>query len=183
MLFGERPIDPRVLAEGLALGVTSKVEQGEDWTRAVKDVLLKLGKDRGRYVAPDKSVSQREYMLDLLWFGDSDTNDIVLAVESEWGGTTNVWEDFDKLMHIKAPLKVMILSTSQRGEQSQALVKGIQELYMQKFSQHVKGEEYLLIEFVHPNKIVYCHHYEVPKDGKLEIVRFELLSAIQYPVT
>lgn len=183
MLFGERPIDPRELVDALVQGVVPKIEKNEPWTKAVMDVLRELGKKKGHYVTPDPSVDQREYMLDLLWFADSETNDILLAVESEWGGKRNVWEDFDKLMHIKAPLKVMILSTNRHGEQSQAVVKGIQELYMQKFSQHVKGEEYLLIEFVHPHKRVHCHHYEVPKDGKIENVRFEPLSPIPYLAT
>ena len=34
--------------------------------------------------------------------------DIVLAVESEWGKNWQVWEDFCKLLVVKAPLKLMI---------------------------------------------------------------------------
>lgn len=181
MLFGETPIQPQALAERLTAGTISRVRSGKKWTAAVKEVLLELGKERKRYVAPDVSINQRGYMCDLLWFADSNSNDILLAVESEWGGARNVWEDFDKLMHIKAPLKVMILSTSRHGDQSEAILKGICELYMQKFSQHVEGEEYLLIEFVDPHETVHCHHYRVPKNGTLGSVRFEPLVSVPYP--
>jgi len=181
MLFGESPIDPRSLFESLVEGVTLKVRNNEPWTKAVKDVLLEIGKKKGDYyVAPDPSVDQPEFLLDLLWFRDAKTNDIVLAVESEWGNKKNVLDDFGKLMHIKAPLKMMVLSTSRHGDQSKEVISGIQKLYMENFSQHVKGEVYLLVEFVHPELCAHSFLFEVPNDGKLQEVKFQQLSTIHY---
>lgn len=181
MLFGQNPIEPQTFAERVVRDVIRRVNRGQDWTKAVKATLLDIGVEKGCYVAPHAELRQGEYMLDIVWFRNSDTADIVLAVECEWGGKRNVLEDFDKLLHIKAPLKVMIFSTSRHDEQAQAVLKEIQASYMEKFTQHVEGEHYILIEFVDPQKKAFCHSYLVPTNGQLEKVEFQAVE-IGYPL-
>jgi hypothetical protein len=59
---------------------------------------------------------QTECLLDLLWRFRPPRRDIVLAVECEWNYCEQVLEDFEKLMHIKSPLKLMISSLSKNGK-------------------------------------------------------------------
>ena len=72
--------------------------------------------------------------------------DIALAVESEWGSKRDVLHDFGKLLVVKAPLKLMVF------DKRKDVIKDIQERYMQKFSQHVEDEHYLLLELDTPRK-------------------------------
>ena len=56
MIFGPLPIEPDVLANTLIPEVIRKMKQqgkGADWTKTLKAVLRKMGKDRGYEVNPD----------------------------------------------------------------------------------------------------------------------------------
>lgn len=183
MIFGNISVAPEELArlfiDHVAQDFRDRRSQNlwkntdSEWTDAVKNALRKIGENKGFCVRPSDE-EPKEHLLDLIWqSGDPDhDNDILLAVESEWGAKNLVWEDFEKLMQIKAPIKLMVWSTNNHEQQSTEVLDGIAKKYMEKFHQHVKGEDYLLVEFNGPECSVYCYHYNVPKDGKIENVRF-----------
>ncbi|HMD40021.1 MAG TPA: hypothetical protein VKH15_12110 [Candidatus Acidoferrum sp.] len=170
MTFGKSPVvDPHKFAKQFVQAVARTIEGGvNDRTEAVGKVLLEMGKGLGLYVAPDRGIKQPEFLLDFLWFRSSDHNDIALAVESELGRQKAVLDDFQKLLHIKAPLKMLIFSTTRHGSESRAVLEGVCKSYLQKFTQHVKDEEYLFIEFVDPEKAAYYHYFKVPEHGGVE---------------
>lgn len=132
-----------------------------------------MGKDRGHTVYPDMGVPQ--FLLDLVWWRDSDSMDIVLAVESEWGKNWQVWEDFGKLLVVKSPLKLMVFE-----KQPKDTVETIEQLYMQRYTQHVKGEQYLLIEFDTNKSEAHPFHFSVPSDGRLKTVTFRSVPTIDW---
>jgi hypothetical protein len=133
-------------------------------------------------LAPDREKEEGEFLLDLLWWRDSESNDIVLAVESEWGGERAVCHDFGKLLNIKSPLKVMIYDTNRQALQSLRIRQSIEQLYMKKFTQHVEGEKYLLVEINAVENIVCAYEFLVEKNGGLTEVEFkELLRAPLWP--
>jgi hypothetical protein len=116
-LFGENPIEQVALVSQLVAGVSSQVTPESTRTvrtEAVKSSLRSLGKSLGRTVAPDPTEQQPEFMLDLVWFRNKKSIDIDLAVESEWGKAVEILNDFEKLLPIKAPLKLMVYESSDR---------------------------------------------------------------------
>jgi predicted AAA+ superfamily ATPase len=180
-MFGRRPIHPRTLCGCLVHDVIDQFQKKGRWTRSVKHALLKLGKRKKRYCAPNQRKDQPEFLFDFLWFRNCEMNDILLAVESEKGSRRQVLDDFGRLLLVKAPLKLLVFSTTRRAHRSHQILDGIQENYMQKFSQHVEGEEYVLLEFVEQDQKAYCHYYKIPKNGNLRRVKFEQKWVISYP--
>jgi hypothetical protein len=180
-IFGSAPIDSKELAQKLVLGLGKAVRHGSRdaiWTESVKEILRTLGKAKGHAVVPDPEEEEREFLVDLLWWRDSELNDIVLAVESEWGRKNAVCHDFGKLLSIKSPLKLMIYATNHHEPQSSDIRRAIEQKYMKKFTQHVAGEKYLLIEVDAAENAVYAYEFLVPNTGSLKEVAFtELLAA------
>jgi hypothetical protein len=177
-IFGEPPIDSCDLVRELIRGLSEIVtldSSTDFWTSSVKEVLRKLGKKTNRAVAPDPDNPRdkvKGFLLDFLWWKDGESNDVVLAVESEWGKDKEIFHDFGKLLSIKAPLKVMIYGTSKHGMQSSPIRQGIENSYMKRFTQHVVGEKYLLIEVDAPEKNVFAYEFLVLENGRLEEVVF-----------
>jgi hypothetical protein len=139
-----------------------------------------MGEAQKRAVAPDPDgdEQQPEFMLDLIWWRNKDSNDIDLAVESEWGANNAIWYDFGKLLAVKAPLKLLVYSTSNHNRQSLTVREGIEEKYMKRFTCHISGECYLLVEFVAPENKVYAYSFSVPRDGALAEVNFQERLAV-----
>jgi len=180
MIFGGRPIEPEELVESLVRGVINRVNQNEHWTPAVKRTLVEMACTRGFYAAPDPKENQPENLLDFLWFKNSKSNNIVLAVESELNSKRNVWDDFEKLMHIKAPLKLMVWKTKNHEKQAPEVLDGLRTSCLENFNQHVKGESYVLLEFS-GSKAAYWYLYEVPNDGEVVNPEFRAMGEIPYP--
>ena len=101
-------------------------------------------------------------MLDVLWCsGTLACAGIALACESEWQYADDVSYDFQKLLVVKAPLKLLTYSgRKSMAEAIRARVKQDLELY----PYHVTGEEYI---FVGLDFGIGCaHRYVVPCDGR-----------------
>jgi hypothetical protein len=163
-VFGKPPIDPVIVASKLISFVRDQQQDDRpDWTAAVKSVLGSLANKKDYIVYP--SAREREWLLDLTWLHKG-SGAIHLAVESEWGNQGCVLNDFQKLLCVKAPLKIMVYY-AYRGS-----FVGQFERYMRQFDQHVKGENYILIEFA-PGPEDHIYFYDVPNDGRLQTVRFE----------
>jgi hypothetical protein len=145
MLFGRMPIRPRELLKVLVSEIPGKASKEGDteWTRATKEALYELGKKKGFVVYASlrlKKEMLHEWMLDVVWYS-ARRGSVRLAVESELGNEGNVCDDFEKLMCIKSPLKLLLVESGRKT------LVGKLEDYLAEFDQHVRGETYLLVDF------------------------------------
>lgn len=164
-IFGQLPEKPNKIANEIKKEVRQLVkDRRPDWSKKIKEVLRKLGKRNGYLVYPDPEKKDGAWLLDLIWL-DRKTGAIRLAVESELGKEGEVLYDFQKLLCIKAPLKIMIYYVDKKP-----FVKEFED-YIKDFDQHVRGERYLLIEFA-PGPTDRAYLYEVRKHGRLDKVKF-----------
>jgi hypothetical protein len=173
-IFGETPIDATELVKELIARVRPQVTRestDREWARAVKQSLRLLGNERGKVVAPDDE--QAEFMLDLIWWRDKDSNDIELAVECDWGNKKTVEYDFGKLLSIKAPLKLMVYGPRTHEKLGLPIREGIEKHYLEKFSQHVAGERYLLVEVDVPENLVFAYEILVSEHGSIQKPEFK----------
>jgi hypothetical protein len=185
MLFGNPPIDSAELFKIVTSQVPARAKRNRstEFTQAVKEVLFELGSEKDRGLRVYASIhlgaeKHEEWLLDVVWF--SVQRGIQLAVESEWGKVEQVLDDFEKLMCVKSPLKLMLFSSSETGL-SGSIVVGRLEEYLTDFEQNVKGEIYLLVDFTGGGH--QCYEYKVPHDGKLKEneVKFSHIKRLSGP--
>lgn len=182
-IFGECPIDATELINELIARVRPQVTpQSTDleWTRAVKQSLRLLGKEHGKVVAPNAIDEQAEFMLDLIWWRDKGSNDIDLAAECDWGNKKAVEYDFGKLLSIKAPLKLMVYGPSTHEKRGLPIREGIEQHYLKKFSQHVAGERYLLVEINVSDNLIFAYENLVSKHGRVHQPEFKQFLKMQF---
>ena len=137
-------IDPLELLQTIVseIPATAKSDGDTDWTAAVKQALCRLGLEKkfkvfGSVHLVTENIKRREWMLDLVW-DSSARGGIELAVESEWGGQKEVLDDFEKLMCVKSPLKLLVFSSGE-SEKRPAIIEQLQN-YLTDFEQHLKGK-------------------------------------------
>ena len=180
-IFGPPPVNAKELADALIKEINAALtpeSSDTEWTKRIKESLRLIAEVQSFVVAPDPQNDECEFLCDFVWWKNRDLNDIVLAVESEWGDASQVWHDFGKLMVVKAPLKLLVFSTSNHARQSESVRETIESKYMMKYCHHIAGEQYLLLEFAVPDRMAFAYLFDVQKDGKLTSVRFqEILSA------
>ncbi len=171
-VFRKPPIDPVIFATKLVSAIRKlRDDNRRRRTAAVKSVLRKLADREKYFVYPGDGPA---WMLDLVWFL-RDYTAIDLAVESEWGTKGEVLFDFQKLMCVKSRLKIMVYFAKR------SLVDQF-EAYMQESDQHLKGENYLLVEFAPdpPDRAYLYTVRNVKNDGRLRSVcRFSPLKLPQ----
>jgi hypothetical protein len=169
-LFGSLPIQCDALARMLA--IDSDLTWDSPQKNSIKNILFEKGNKDGLVFCrpgglPEGTIVQ-EWLLDLVWL-DKETLAMKLAVESELSPKMpHRLEDFEKLMSTKAPLKLFIYQTSNVAEGPK--VRNKLEGYLRRFTQHVEGEEYLLMEL--NQKSPYFHQYRVPESGKIHEISF-----------
>jgi len=103
------------------------------------------------------------WLLDFVWWSrQNGTEQMVLAVESEMDKRVGkeIEPDFQKLPSFKCPLKLLVFSADVGDTIKMA------EHYLQKFTQHIDGEKYLLVGFVDPHP--QCWWFSVIGNGRLE---------------
>ena len=144
-IFGPSPIPGGVLATTVVreirkAGLPNSDGRGNShkWTAFTKELLRKLAEDRALNVRCHGYGG--ELMLDMVW-GD----DIDLAIEIEWQVNTakDVIDDFQKLVRVKAPLKLMVywVNSPQQHDTFRCAMEG----HMQKYTRHVAGEKYVFV--------------------------------------
>src|SRR5438067_1607209 len=154
MLFGTfpKPIDVFLDEVANSIPAEAKTDEPKEWTRAVKQVLCRMASEVYEpYACTEwKGKKLHEFLLDAIWYEKSPGMGILLAVESEWGvdsrsgpRESQIIDDFEKLMVIKAPVKLMIYESKDK-EQNDLIMKRIAE-YLSRYSQHVEGETYCLL--------------------------------------
>jgi hypothetical protein len=121
-----------------------------------------------------KSENKREFLYDYVWLDRSGV--MKLAVESESTAlTNNVMEDFRKLIHAKAPLKMIVFSD---GPQMRTIFQDL-EKELQAYQGHVVGERYVAVqfcEFATGRMIAQCFDVVAPQSGVPVITRTEWLE-------
>jgi len=168
-MFRNLPIEPIIVANKIISFIRELPDDGKVIrTAGVKTLLDKLANKKDYLVYPSDDGSA--WMLDLIWFLKDHTA-IHLAVESEWGNQEQVLFDFQKLLCVKSPLKIMVYFAKRS-------FVGDFEKYMQEFDQHLEGENYLLIEFApDPPDHAYLYTVKNVKNGRLQVVcKFSLLD-------
>ena len=154
MGFGAVPINCSLLGKRIVELVRAKNLPGSGdhgkWTNAVYEVLGNIGREQGFEVIHEprpglsiEGTQASEFLLDLIW---RSAGGIELGAEVEWGTTSDVLYDFQKLVNVKAPLKVLVYWASRTRDDGKGVRDGI-ESYMGTHKKHIHGEEYLLVEF------------------------------------
>lgn len=170
-LFGEPPISAEKLSEQLKQQAPIRAreidpEEGDKaWTQAVRETLYEIGR-RLKYepACSQKEPAGSEVMLDQVWFPMEGDQHFVFAMECEWGNPQQVRYDFRKLVHVKAPLK-MLVYTAKDNSKRMAKHEQIKDALIH-YPYHVEGECYMFVEFAPGNK---CFRYKFPitKTGRL----------------
>lgn len=170
---------PPITAVDLARRIVSDSDPSWDWgERPVKNLLYELGCKYGRAfcrkkgLPREKELDVQERLLDLVWM-EKVTMAIYLAVESEFASSMpGRLDDFEKLMSMKSSLKLFIYATRHTSESGDVRRELAQ--YVRKFSQHLEGEEYLLMDVMKGHADFY--HYQVPNSGSVRDVEFAPLQ-------
>jgi hypothetical protein len=131
------------------------------WTQSVRRRLIEICPDDCLPVPIDPLSPKGEFLVDCVWEEREDGKRILLACESEWAedryGKTHwhqVEEDFEKLLAIKSPFKVLIFSSSSESgaissniDFSVEYAKGRLTASLQNYGHHLAGEVYIFIDF------------------------------------
>ena len=121
------------------------------WTKRVKQLLVQLaGNKYETYASGVPEATDGEWMCDVVWWHsgkDELLHRIPLVAECEWPKKEqDVWDDFQKLLIIRAAVRVMIFSANSRSEASE-LVKELKK-QIQYFDSSQEGDTYLFASYV-----------------------------------
>jgi hypothetical protein len=148
-------------------------ESDEAWTRAVRRRFIEIC-PLDCYAQPSDPLTRKgEYLADYTWAEEAGGGRVLLACESEWGtgryGRTHwppVEHDFEKLLAIKAPFKVLIFSSCREPTESRPETDFSHEYAREKlkaslegYQHHLQGEVYIFIDLPQTRR---------PGDGKFQ---------------
>jgi hypothetical protein len=86
----------------------------------------------------------QEFLYDVVWLNGSGTMELAVECEVSFSAS-DVLYDFRKLLHAKAPLKLMLFSDSSQLQRENIVGRIEEEL--KSFRGHVPGEEYIVVQF------------------------------------
>lgn len=114
-------------------------ENDDKWTRWIKDCFEQIGRERGLEVKRTDSAAERsEFLFDLCWIQNSNNEyGMQLALECEW---QEYLSDFKKLIHAKAPVKVLVFAWKKPEQKIEEVRQWISRSQIQ-----LPEEQYLLI--------------------------------------
>ncbi len=121
------------------------------WTKRVKQLLVQRADNKYEtYASGVPEATDGEWMCDVVWW-DSDENGLLsripLAAECEWAKKEqDVWDDFQKLLIIRADVRVMIFDAKSRNDAS-SLVKDLKK-QIKCFKSSQEGDTYLFASYV-----------------------------------
>lgn len=120
-------------------------------TMKVKQMLTRLGNEKGYKVAVNGegcTWGESEWMNDVVWAvlnEDGSIRTIPLVAECEWPKKEqDVWDDFQKLLIIRAKVRVMIFSDNADSN----LVRDLKQ-QIECFKSSQEGDTYLFASYVH----------------------------------
>jgi hypothetical protein len=182
-LFGEPPISAEKLSDQLKQDAPIRArkidleESDKAWTHAIRETLDSIARSLNYDpVCSRKEPACSEVMLDQVWFPLEGDQHFVFAMECEWGNqrdrkskkydavAKDVRYDFRKLLHVKAPLKMLVYASD--NDSMRMAIHGQVKDAMIHYPYHVEGETYVFVEFAPGNK---CFRYKLPitKTGRL----------------
>jgi len=95
------------------------------WTKEIMRVFAQYGKEQGFDVCTQNDEARfGEWLFDLTYLkgemvdGTYRLKECPLILESEWGGHTEVIDDFSKLLVANSSLRIMIYEAKNKGEQT-----------------------------------------------------------------
>jgi hypothetical protein len=167
--FGKGNLDERLeVARSFIKTFVEKVaplksvdDSDKAWTQAIRRRFIEICPE-GCYALPsDPLRSKGEYLVDYTWSEEKNGKRVLLAGESEWGSGrygrihwTPVEDDFEKILAIKAPFKVLIFSsickpygTMQETDFSFDYAKDRIKPSLENYGHHIPGEVYIFIDF------------------------------------
>lgn len=176
----EIPVDCRQFAEGgsverrrvamsfieefvKTVAPSNRDESDRAWTRSIRKRLIDI-RPEYCYASPNNpNKAKGEYLVDYTWEEENNGKRVLLVCESEWGsgryGTTNwspVEYDFEKLLAVKAPFKVLIFSSCCKSSESKPnlevdfpieYTKKKLKKSLENYWHHLPGEVYIFIDF------------------------------------
>jgi hypothetical protein len=169
--FGEASFDLRIeVATNFIHGFSKQVapekdldESNDEWTKSVRGRFIDICPSDCYAVPKDRSTVRGEFLVDYIWEEKEDGRRVLLAGESEWGSDMygkphwyRVEEDFEKLLSVKAPFKVLIFSSNYKLEESQGAVEGDFSIgfaakrlnaSLGNYGHHIPGEVYIFVDF------------------------------------
>ena len=121
------------------------------WTKRVKQLLVQLaGNKYETYASGVPEATDGEWMCDVVWWDtgkDELLHRIPLVAECEWPKKEqDVWDDFQKLLIIRAKVRVMIFSDNSCPADS-SLVKDLKK-QIECFKSSQDGDKYLFASYV-----------------------------------
>jgi hypothetical protein len=138
-------------------------DSSQKWTESVRRRFLDICPADCMTVPKDPSSPKGEFLVDLTWEEKGGGKRILFACECEWGadryGATHwypVEEDFEKLLAVKAPFKVLIFSSCfaneslQHGPEADFSVEYAKERLsasLSNYGHHLPGEVYSFFDF------------------------------------
>jgi hypothetical protein len=138
-------------------------ERNEEWTRSVRGRFIEICPIGCRPIPENRQSTRGEFLVDYLWEEKENGRRIILAGESEWGmdkyGKNPRWRpveaDFEKLLAVKSPFKVLIFSSNcnlpdsqgeMDGDFSIGFAKERLEASLRRYGHHIPGEVYVFID-------------------------------------
>lgn len=141
-------------------------DSDEAWTQSVRRRFIEICPE-GCYALPSDPLKRKgEYLADYTWAENEDGKRVLLASESEWGSGrygrvswAPVEYDFEKLLAIKAPFKVLIFSsvckpygTMQGTDFSFEFAKERIKASLENYWHHIPGEVYIFLDLPQTRK-------------------------------
>lgn len=133
-----------------------------EWTKCILPFFGELGKEKGfTSLYSPKAGGEKEYLVDLVWKTNSPNRCLQMALESEISNPTpkGILEDFEKLIDIKAYLKVGIFKIDAKKEDevleemlellSKQTIFGQKEDYIVVFMRRDKKDDKLCLSSYH----------------------------------
>src|SRR4051794_28810810 len=146
---------------GLETGSAANTEGRTCWIKSWKSLLTVLGRERAFQVAvQEEGDSALQRQLTVYWKrGDA----IMLAAHSGFGSRDDMERRFQQLETIKAPHKLILYSCLKW----QAAVIEQLEAALLRYPHHIKGEQYLALNLMGPQRILAAHLFTVPESGSI----------------
>lgn len=176
-MFQGYPIESETLVSELLRSFEARIPawasgagSSERWTQAVNAALRDIGAQRGlRTYSSAGVMGFGEFLVDVMWW-----NPIAFrpeaVFEAEWGTVEDVLHGFEKLLYLKAPLKVMFCDPQREPER---LLPEITGRFL-SYPGHLKGERYVIMN-VRGNPAggnPECHEWNAPGFGAVKDVSF-----------
>jgi len=120
---------------------TGGFQSNKDWTTEIKKRFCELAPKNYKTCATIGSSVKADYgewLYDLCWLEYGEHNDkckydylrnVILTLESEWGNTSSVIDDFHKLLQAKAQYKVMIFQSKKPDDLFEYMIKNINDYW------------------------------------------------------